>query len=183
MTVDMQVTIEDLVGRGTSGALREVRQLIGRRHEPQLPWPTYRDLGRKVSQLDEAEASRTAWELFQQALREAEAAGAPRHTIRTQMADMLLREGKVRLAMQTYLQAFLEAPEPKPAYVEENLAKCFDRIERAAGVSLERFLELVESEGPKGPAGIDTAMRYVLTGIEPARRNGRRGGLSALFFW
>jgi hypothetical protein len=177
MNADLRITIEDLVTRGTTGALRQVRSLIGRRRGPTMPWPAYRDFGKKVSRLEASEAGRTAWELFQQALREADAAGAPRHTIRTQMGDMLYRQNKYRSAMQTYLLAFVEAPDPKPEYVRDNLEKCFRRVDRAPEVTMDRFLELARTEGPKGPSGIDATMHYLLTGREPEGKAERRPGI------
>jgi hypothetical protein len=177
MNADVRITIEDLIRRGTTGALRQVRGLIDRHRAPAMPWPLYREWGKKVSRLPASEASRTAWELFQQALREAEAAGAPRHTIRTQMGDMLYRQNKYRTAMQTYLLAFLEAPEPKPEYLHENLEKCFRRVDRAPEATLDRFLELARTEGPKGPSGIDATMCYLLTGREPVMQIKRRNGI------
>jgi tetratricopeptide (TPR) repeat protein len=161
--------IDDLINKRTPEALAQVKKMLCEPKNAVLHWSEYRDAAKKISRLKIANASDVAWALFNRALVEAMQVQSPLYTIYTEMGKQLYREGKYRSAMELYIQAFLDVKQSPPKYIRQNLERCFEKMDKAANVDLEKCLRLARLRGRKA------AMQYLGgsfggIGISRARR-------------
>jgi len=165
---DKKRKVDDLINRRTPEALAQVRKILVEPKKAVLHWSEYKDIAKKINKLKVANAGDIAWALFNRGLMEAAQTQAPLHTIYTEMGKQLYREAKYRNAMELYLRAFLDAKQSPPKYIRQNLQKCFERMDKAADVNLEKCLKLARARD------VEATMRYLSEGE-------RKGILARLF--
>ncbi len=129
------------------------------RGAPELHWAEYRNLAKKIQRMKSRGSSDLSWALLNNSLQVAMTKGAELHTIYAEQGNQLYREKKYRKAIECYLYAYLEAPDPTPKYIGGNLKKCLTRLEIPAHIDLERFLQLADSAFKESNvAGIESVM-------------------------